>query len=87
VYSLRFPLWGTEGGNHFLTRKQKQFAGWQSDIRGFSHSLHTSEELTANYLRVSDKTYSKVKRGFLFTLPDFASEVKNDPPITTASPG
>lgn len=42
-----------------------QIAGWHSDIRGFTHILHTSEELAANYLRAyAKKTCSKVLRGF-----------------------
>jgi len=53
MFPLRFPLGGRKGGFflgpsflfHSLAREQKFIADWQSDIRGLSHSIHTSGDL------------------------------------------
>lgn len=63
----------------FLTRRQKSFAGWHPDIRGFTHGIYPSEEPAANYFRPSfaSKRAQGAPAAFLFTLLDFASKVSH----------
>lgn len=72
-----------------LAWRQKSFAGWQSDIRGFSHGIYPSEEPAANYFRPSFAFIERAQTStavFLFTLLDFASKVSHAPASRHSSP-